>query len=78
MVKQVNLTASEFWWTSILTVLATIAKDLNITTEYGSMEIQNCKNPLNLMRSIYDHLVADFDVSKVDAICYLESTSIVL
>jgi hypothetical protein len=56
-----------------LTVLVPATLELNMTTEYGSMEVLDCRNPLNL-KSIYGHLIADLNTPSSDHPCNFEST----
>lgn len=46
---------------------------LDIETEYGSLEVMDCKNPLAL-KAVYGHLVAEFTDRPVTKDCSLEST----
>lgn len=56
-----------------LTILVPAVQELIMTTEYGSMEVLACKNPLNL-KSIYGHLIATLDARQGKYPCNLEST----
>ena len=56
-----------------LTLLVPEDLPLSIETEYGSLEVLDCKNPLAL-KAIYGHLLAEFSDRSGDEDCSLEST----
>ncbi len=56
-----------------LTVLVPVQPVLDIQSEYGSLEVVACSNPMNL-KSIYGHLIADLDNRNAGKDCKLEST----